>query len=530
MLFAGNKALTVLISADSCVTISSNTNECGGQDVLRNLSTIIIAVCLIVPFFQGAAVFAAGSSGLKQMAVASTECRSGNLLIHWKKDGRAAGYYIYRRNGTADDGGSWSSSPIAEIKGNSTLYYQDKRVSPGSSYVYKVYSYSKGAGPQTPDADGGTDALYLAQTSAGSCVFSGGKLSLSWKKVKGAERYQIQYADNGFFCNPRTIRKKGTSAAIAGLSRDKHWYVRIRGIKGENAGMWALSENARKERTAKYTYESKDNKRIELRSLTGQSMYYNDTVQGSTSDGAFNYYALYDRKRNECRIAKVKSDSMDTVKVSDILPIHHGNDLTWDSEKKRIAAVHSEEGILKVAWIDPEKLTVIKNVTVKLPGKIFGAASSRMAGIRGFAGIAYESQSGQYILKIKKTGAVLVTDGEFSPLRYSKLTKNCSDLDQSVCTGQGMILRVQSGGNIICGYDLYGNYIARVKVKVPGELEGIYFNKNKLYGSVYKSYYTTKYKTVKKKVKKKGKWVWKKTRVKYKVLHRDNYVIHITDY
>lgn len=71
----------------------------------------------------------------------------------------------------------------------------------------------------------------------------GRKLSLSWKKVKGAKGYQLQYADNKMFKKKKSKVTKKTKYTLKKLKKKKTYYIRVRAYKINSAkkvyGRWS---------------------------------------------------------------------------------------------------------------------------------------------------------------------------------------------------------------------------------------------------------------------------------------------------
>ena len=57
---------------------------------------------------------------------------------------------------------------------------------------------------------------------------------VSWKKVKGAKKYQLQYKQAG--SEWKTVTAKGTSKTVKGLKAGKTYQIRVRAVAGEQKG------------------------------------------------------------------------------------------------------------------------------------------------------------------------------------------------------------------------------------------------------------------------------------------------------
>ena len=65
-------------------------------------------------------------------------------------------------------------------------------------------------------------------------------ITLRWKKVSGAKSYEIKvYTDNKFGRCVKTVKTKGTSAAVKGLGSAMFYCVRVRACNKAGKGAWS---------------------------------------------------------------------------------------------------------------------------------------------------------------------------------------------------------------------------------------------------------------------------------------------------
>lgn len=64
-------------------------------------------------------------------------------------------------------------------------------------------------------------------------------VSLKWKKISKANKYEIQYSSNRKFKKAKKIYVKTTTKKIAGLRKNKKYYFRIRCISKNGCGKWS---------------------------------------------------------------------------------------------------------------------------------------------------------------------------------------------------------------------------------------------------------------------------------------------------
>ena len=66
------------------------------------------------------------------------------------------------------------------------------------------------------------------------------KIKITWKKVKNAKKYQVQYSTSKKF-KKRVVLKttKKLKYTIKKLIKGKTYYIRVRGVNGKKVGKWS---------------------------------------------------------------------------------------------------------------------------------------------------------------------------------------------------------------------------------------------------------------------------------------------------
>ena len=290
-----------------------------------------------------------------------------------------------------------------------------------------------------------------------------------------------------------------------------------------------------KSNTASITFlKNKKGKLYEYRKLAGQKVYGYDTFQGACSHGKYSWHILFNRNNNKCRVIKVNMSTHKVVKVSAILPLDHGNDLTYDEARDRLVVVHYEPHPMRLSVIDPDTLKVSKVKNLKTPTeRVSGASTKFSKSIKGVTGIGYDEQNDEYIVSIMGTRHYMALDASnFKILRVIKVPDLPPYVRQGMTVKNGFIIRAYSpynkkyNQNILYVYDSAGNFIKTAKLGSGYEIESVFFDGSKMFASTYRSYLKKKTKTVKTKVNGKTK----KVKKSYYVLKRDNNIIRIKKY
>lgn len=458
----------------------------------------------------------------------------GNLL-KWNRVAGAGGYYVYRRT---SDSAAWSQ--VAKITEPGEIAWWDTSAANGSSWRYTVRAYSGDSlSPFSPERG-------FVRVSAPSVKkwkrTSSKKYKLTWKKNSAADGYQIQYAQNATFIGAKTKtvgKGSATSCTVSKLKKKKTYYARIRAYKKVGGqtyySPWSATGNIKTTRKMKAKPLSRKKKVFEIRSWAKQEMYQYDTLQGSCSDGTYAYYLLNHKKISKCKIVKVRRSNLEVVGVSGPLDVAHGNDMTYDPDRRRLVIVHSTGRDPKaLTSVNPSTLKVIESKHIKIPKKLAGGSTADAKGATAFSGLAYSSGRREYAVLLSHNYNFVILDSNLEPINYVKVEKKNNYTVQGIDATDDYILVAQSPKsskqkyNILTVYDWDGRYISKINVKKGYEIESIYHVGSKYYAGFYRSYYKTFYKNVVKKVKVKGKMKKKKVKVKYRKYQRDNYVYQIT--
>ena len=173
-------------------------------------------------------------SGFKQSRATKTSIR-----LTWKKVKKADGYQVYRYNKSTK-----KYQKVATVKTNT---YTDKKLKTATVYQYKVRAYRK-SGKKT--VTGKYSNVIKAATSpqkvtAVKAKRVKSKVKLTWKKVKGADGYEIYRATSkkGKYQKIKTL-KKGTIVSYTDgkAKKGKAYYYKVRAVK--NAGKTSVKGTA----------------------------------------------------------------------------------------------------------------------------------------------------------------------------------------------------------------------------------------------------------------------------------------------
>ena len=143
---------------------------------------------------------------------------SGGIYLCWSKVSNVK-YMIYRKS---------SSDPIyRKVKTTTSTYWEDKNVTNGRRYTYKIYTINK---YDLKNVSSSRSIVYVSPVKINKITAYSTSVNLKWNKVIGASGYQIKYSPNGEFTNYKIKTIKGnsnTSYKLTGLRRKGAYYIKV---------------------------------------------------------------------------------------------------------------------------------------------------------------------------------------------------------------------------------------------------------------------------------------------------------------
>ncbi len=188
-------------------------------------------------------------------------------------------------------------------------------------------------------------------------------------------------------------------------------------------------------------------------------------AQGGWFDGRFWYQFFIDKdtgsneQNNRVRLVKYDTATQETVRISDLLPLNHANDLTYDSRRGLLVAVHNKPNRELVSFLDPETLTVTETVT--LPCKIFS--------------LAYSPERDMYVAGIAGGQTFCLFDAGFRQVSgvFTPTPDTAGYVTQGCACDARYIYFVLYAQNVVTVYDWDGNHVRTLPVIVSGEPENL---------------------------------------------------------
>lgn len=423
-----------------------------------------------------------------------------DIKAKWSKVSGATGYRVYYKKASSK---TWS------YRNTLNNYYELTDLTDGCRYMIRVVPYIKDSrgSKYLSRKEATVKSIYTLKRLMVSSVSRSGleKVNVKWNNIQGETGYQISRSSSktGTYIistyKTTTGRQKSVKAKI-----DRCYYYKVRAYKDSGSirvyGPWSYVKSYKVSRNyyPKAVRLEKDGKWLDLRKLSGQKLYGYDIFQGSCTDGKYGYYVLYNKKAEKCKIVKIRLSDYEIVRVSGVLNIHHGNSIAYNSSTKRIAAVHMSRYSKRIAIINPITLTVERDKDIDVPLILSGATIFQTKAIEGFNAIAYDTSKKQYILRIRKSGNFLVTDGYLNPVKY--IVPKVKKEKDKIYAGMGMVNGyiaseqapeiVGSGYNAVKLYTREGEYVGCINISKSYELESVFYAGGYGYAAFYHSYYS----------------------------------------
>ena len=215
---------------------------------------------------------------------------------------------------------------------------------------------------------------------------------------------------------------------------------------------------------------------------------------GCVDNNGYAYFVLYNKAEVKCKIIKVLLKTKKVVKVSGVLALDHGNDITYNQKTGKLVVVHclnASDPMKDISIVNPSTLQVERRMgsrDIAIPDSLAGATSAQLQAIRGFDGISYNAARDEYVVLLQgDSGNMLILNASFRPVRYINVSHRYNYVNQGIDCNDNHIIVAQSAnkpattGNILAVYDWNGRLVRRVTLKgMQYELENI-FHVNDVY-------------------------------------------------
>ena len=223
-------------------------------------------------------------------------------------------------------------------------------------------------------------------------------------------------------------------------------------------------------------------------------------LEGGCTDGTYAYFSMWNDKEDSCKIIKVRLNdgrAPTLIKVSAPLKINHGNDITYNADRRKLIIVHcliKGARTKEISELDPDSLTVTSTKDVVIPDNLPGATKKQIKAIGGFDGISYNAKKNQYIVLLsKETGDFLLLDKDYEAVQYYDVKTRFNYVNQGIDSTDNYII-VSKSQNVSGNHNGYlifykwddGSYVKKILLKgMRYEIENVFHTGQTWYASCY---------------------------------------------
>ncbi len=156
-----------------------------------------------------------------------------SVTVSWTKNTTANGYYVYR---SEDNGATWKL--VKTITKNSTTSWKNTSLKSGATYTYKVIPYRLSGKTKVKGIEGVASVTIIpAKPTSLTVSVTSSKPKLTWKKVTGAQGYEVWRSDsyNGEYSLVKTI-PSGSTVTWTDEAIASNYCYKIRAFRDTNYG------------------------------------------------------------------------------------------------------------------------------------------------------------------------------------------------------------------------------------------------------------------------------------------------------
>lgn len=162
--------------------------------------------------------------------------KTNGIRVSWNTQTYASGYKIYR---AASKNGKYTL--IKTIENKKTSSWNDKSVSYGKGYYYKVVCYVKKGKTvyNSPKSAYVYKKYNLSAPKVKAVKKNATSASISWNKVEGASKYSLQYKKKGGTWT--TVKTTAASKTISSLKKNTKYYFRVKAVSDKGSSSYSSS-------------------------------------------------------------------------------------------------------------------------------------------------------------------------------------------------------------------------------------------------------------------------------------------------
>lgn len=182
-----------------------------------------------------------------------------------------------------------------------------------------------------------------------------------------------------------------------------------------------------------------------------------NTPQGGCTDGEY-YYQAYiindsssDQFNNPCVIAKYDLETGKLVKETEVLQLHHANDMTYNSKLDCLVIAHNQPVANCITYMDPDTLEIIDQFAIDY----FMFA------------LDYNATTDQYVIGLTSSQTFCILNSDFEAVTevFQPSTRTNGYTTQGAAIDDDFIYFTFYRSNVISVYDWEGNFVTLIEME-----------------------------------------------------------------
>lgn len=417
---------------------------------------------------------------------------SKKMKVRWDTVKGAAGYYLYR----SSDGGKFSQ--IASVSGGTATEYVDTVSKNNTVYDYKVQAYNQGinktgVGSVSEIVSGKTVAVPSGITLS---IVDDSAITLSWKKVSGAEFYEIyrSTSENGSYKKIETTASgKVTSYTDDSIKAGKTYFYKIQAVneyEGQTgySGLSAVYAGKTVARSNVTYVKSVNSTTLEIGWEKIPDAYGYRLKRSASKNGSYKVIKTFtskdtvsyqDKKKKEGKTYYYKVETLS--KIGSTIGYSGDSAAVGGKTAEKTEILHvapNEDGALEIAWEEVEnawgyriKRSTSKNGSYKVLKTLSGEDETEYTD----GSVSYDTQYYYKVETINKNGKKKGYSGDCTAVAGKLLKKtsisSMSAVDSSTIRLNWKKVSGVSGYYVLRSTKKNGDYESIAKVKGSNSLK-----------------------------------------------------------
>lgn len=185
--------------------------------------------------------------------------------------------------------------------------------------------------------------------------------------------------------------------------------------------------------------------------------YGTEVVQGGCKVGRYYYQAFIKKDNSGTIIVKYDMQSNEISKISEVVQLHHTNDITYNSTLRKLVVCHNAPNRKQISFVNPDSLTVER--TFEIGYNIYS--------------IDYNASTNRYVIGLSGGQTFRILDSNFKAVGgvFQPTSRTTGYTTQGCASDNNYIYFVLYRQNVITVYDWSGNFVTLIDLDIIESIE-----------------------------------------------------------